>query len=123
MNGARVNAVIRPVALERSDSDDQALSGYADHDGKTDCTWKPAAGMCRISGDTCAVHDIPWSSAAEQEVARQRFLAHCPIIFRQDETADHDRGQCRTQDTGNCQSGASGSKDGKHGRCNIDYDT
>ena len=37
-----------------ADSDDQALSGYADHDGKTDFTWKPAAGMCRISCGTCA---------------------------------------------------------------------
>lgn len=51
-NGARVNAVDPPGCIEWSDTDDPPFSGYTDHHGKTDRTWKSACGMCGISENT-----------------------------------------------------------------------
>ena len=53
-NGARVNAVIRPVALNGPILTIRRFPRYTDHDGKADRTWKSAVGMCRISCSTCA---------------------------------------------------------------------
>ena len=39
-NGARVNAVIRPVALEWTDSYNTKVSGYTDHNGEADRSWQ-----------------------------------------------------------------------------------
>lgn len=81
-NGARVNAVIRPVALNGPILTIRRFPDTPITNGKADRTWKSAVGMCRISCSTCAGAIFDGNRRRNGEVERRRFLVRCPITFR-----------------------------------------
>ena len=72
-NGARVNAVIRPVALNGPILTIRRFPDDTDHNGETDRPWKSSAGMCRVSGDSCKSEifhgDRRWNRQREDDIS------------------------------------------------------
>ena len=79
-NGARVNAVVRPVALN---GPILTIRRFPD----TPITMEKLIALGSLPAEcaeflkTLVREDIPWSLAEEQEVEKQRFLEHCPILY------------------------------------------